>query len=119
MHVIRKMLMSITVTIAVDESDVITICEGGGAEFDCVLKTNNISSDDVQWYRFIKSRGITEMIDPNGTNITFTTKHSANDLTTNLNITNAVTSYTGYYWVRSPSDDMGTCNTSVTIGKSM
>ena len=110
-----KMFMSIT---AVDKPDDITICEGGGAMFNCVLNTanTNISSDVVQWYRFIKNTGTTEMINPNGTSIAFVTNHSGNVLTTNLTITNAVKSYTGYYWVKLPSHVF--CNTSVTVGTS-
>ena len=110
-----KMFMSIT---AVDKPDDITICEGGGAVFNCVLNTTNtnISSGDVQWYRFIKNTGTTEIINPNGTSLTFTTNHSGNVLTTNLTITNAVTSYAGYYWVKLLSNF--SCNTSVTVGTS-
>ena len=110
--------------IAVDEPDdddvTIILCEGGGVVFDCVLNTantNNISSDDVQWYRFIKNTGNTEMINPEGTNINFTTKHIENALVSTLTITNAERSYAGYYWVKSPLND--TCNVSVTIGTSM
>ena len=106
--------------IAANGIDYLTICEGGEVAFSCELNTanTNISSDDIQWYRFIKNTGTTEMISPNGTRINFTTtKHSRNISTTNLTITNAIKSYTGYYWVKSPSDD--TCNVSLTVGTSM
>ena len=111
----HKMFISI---IAFDEPDDVTICEGGGAVFSCVLNTTNtnISSDDVQWYRFIKNTGTTEMINPNGTSIAFVTNHSGNVLTTILTITNAMKSYTGYYWVRLLSNF--SCNMSVTVGTS-
>ena len=110
------MLVSI---VANNEPDDVTICEGGGAMFDCVLNTanTNISSNDVHWYRFIKNTGTTEMINPNGTSIAFVTNHSGNVLTTNLTITNAMKSYTGYYWVKLLSNF--SCNTSVTVGTSM
>ena len=107
--------------IAVDEpDDDVTICEGGGGGvYTCEVNTanTNISSDDVQWYRFIKNTGTTEMINPEGTNINFTTKHSENALVSTLTITNAESSYTGYYWLNPPLND--TCNVSVTVGKSM
>ena len=120
MYVIAMYIKYVCISIvAVDERDDITICEGGTVVFDCVLNTanTNISSDDVHWYRFIKNIGITEMINPNGTDIMFTTNHSGKVLTTTLTITNAVRSHTGYYWVQSPSDD--TCNVSLTVGRSM
>ena len=106
-------------TIVVDERDNIIVCEGGRAMFDCELNTANtiISSDDVHWYRLIKGTGTTEMINRNGTNINFTTNHSEKVLTSTLTITNAVRSYTGYYWVNSSLED--TCNVSVTVGRSM
>ena len=107
------MLVSI---VANGETDDVTICEGGGAMFECVLNTannNNISSDNVHWYRFIKNTGATEMIKPNGTRIAFVTNHSGSVLTTDLTITNAVTSYAGYYWVKLLSNF--SCNTSVTV----
>ena len=116
MYVIHKMFISI---IAVVEPDDIIICKGGGAVFSCELNTanTNISSNNVQWYRFIKNTSATEMINPIGTDINFTTKHSESALNSTLTITNAERSYTGYYWVKSPLND--TCNVSVTVGKSM
>ena len=104
------------VHVANNEPDDVPVCEGGGAMFSCELNTanTNISSDDVQWYRVIKNTGTTEIIDPNGMSINFTTNNrSGNLLTTNLTITNAVTSYTGYYWVKLSSNSF--CNTSVTV----
>ena len=41
-----------------------------------------------------------------------------NNFTTTLYISNARKSFTGYYWVRLPSDDR-VCNTSVTVKESM
>ena len=101
--------------VAVDEPNDVIVCEGRAAAFICELNTanTNISSNDVQWYRFIKNAGPTEMIKPNGTNINFTTNHSGNNLTTTLTITNAAKSHTGYYWVGPPLDDA--CNVSVIV----
>ena len=121
-----------------------TICEGEGAVFTCVLN-GNITSDDVQWYRFIKDTSTTEMIDPNGENINFITRTNASLSTVNngsainngstvnngsatpisngniirntsLTITNAIKSYTGYFWVETPS--LNVCNVSLTVGTS-
>ena len=113
MSCIKCLCLRIT---AVVEPDDVTVCEGGGVVFNCVLNTanTNISSDDVQWYRFIKNTGTTEIINPNGRSISFTTNHSGNVLTTTLTITNALTSYTGYYWVKLLSSL--SCNMSVTVG---
>ena len=72
-----------------------------------------MTSDDVQWYRLLKDTGTTEMIDPQGSNFYLTTSTTNNILTSNLTITNAIKSYTGYYWVRLPSDDV--CNVSLTV----
>ena len=105
--------------IAAVEIDNLTICEGGGTMYSCELNTakTNISNDDVHWCRLVNNTGTTEMINPNGTNVAFTTKHSGDILITNLTITNAVRSDTRYYWVKSPLND--TCNVSVTVGTSM
>ena len=50
-------------------------------------------------------------------NIQFTTSTNNNALTSSLTITDAVKSYTGYYWVGLPSDDV--CNVSLTVSSSM
>ena len=102
--------------IAADEPDDITICEGGGGVFGCELNTAN-TNISVHWYRFIKNASTTEMINPDRISFTFTINHSRNLLTTTLTITNAVRSYTGYYWVKSPLNE--TCNVSLTIGRGM
>ena len=78
---------------------------------------SSISSDDVQWYRLLKDTGTTVMVDPQGSNIHSTTSTINNTLTTNLTVTNAIKSFTGYYWVRLPSDNV--CNVSLTVGTSM
>ena len=119
--------------------DDVTICEGEGAVFTCVLNSN-IRSDDVQWYRFIKDTSTTVMVDPNGGNINFlirTIKNEVINSTSNngtvnngssvpmnngntsssLTITNAIKSYTGYFWVGTSS--LNVCNASLIVGTSM
>ena len=100
----------------ISESDDVTLCEGGSTSFTCVLDSS-ISSDGVQWYRLLKDTDTTEMAVPQGSNIHLTTSTINNTLTTNLTITNAIKSYTGYYWVRLPSDDV--CNVSLTVTTGM
>ena len=87
--------------------------------FTCVLNTtnNNINSSDVQWYRLVKDTGITEMVDQQDGNIHFTTSTINNTLTSQLTITNAVKSHTGYYWVGTPSSNV--CNASLIVTTSM
>ena len=104
-------------TIVISEPDDVTICEGGSTIFTCVLDSS-ISSDDVQWYRLIMDTSTTVMVDPQDSNIQFTTSTTNNTSTSSLTITNAVKSYTGYYWVRLPSDD-DVCNVSLTVVTSM
>ena len=119
-------------TTVISQPDDVTICEGRGAVFTCVLNSN-ITSDDVQWYRFIKDTSTTEMVDPNGENIKFITHTNASSSTVNngsatpisngniirntsLTITNAIKSYTGYFWVETPS--INVCNVSLTVATS-
>ena len=88
--------------------------------FTCVLNSNiSLRSDDVQWYRFIKDTSTTVMVDPNGENINIIYINHTNGSTTNssLTITNAIKSYTGYFWVGTPS--LNVCNASLTVGTSM
>ena len=102
-------------TTVISQPDDATTCEGDGAVFTCVLNSN-IRSDDVQWYRFIKDTSTTEMVDPNGENINFLT-HTNGSTNSSLTITNAIKSYTGYFWVGTPS--LNVCNASLTVGTSM
>ena len=99
-----------TTTTVISEPDDVTVCEGRSTMFTCVLDSS--ISSDVQWYRLIEDTGTTEMVDPQDSNIHFT-----NSTTSNLTITNATKSYTGYYWVRLPFDDV--CNVSLTVLTSM
>ena len=108
--------MYVFVTIVISEPDDVTVCKGGSTSFTCVLDSS-ISSNDVQWYRLLKDTGTTVMVDPQGSNIHLTTSLINNTLTSNLTITNAMKSYTGYYWVRLSSDDV--CNVSLTVTTSM
>ena len=52
------------------------------------------------------------MVDPDDDHIT-TSTDTGNTINSSLTITNAIKSYTGYYWVRLPSDDV--CNVSITV----
>ena len=99
----------------ISQPDDITTCEGEGAVFTCVLNSN-IRSDDVQWYRFIKDTSTTVMVDPNGGNINFLTHTNKSTTSSSLTITNAIKSYTGYFWVRTQS--LNVCNASLTVGTS-
>ena len=103
-------------TIVISQPDDVTKCEGRGAVFTCVLNSN-IRSNDVQWYRFIKDTSTTEMVDPNGGNINFLTRTIGNTTSSSLTITNAIKSYTGYFWVETPS--LNVCNASLTVTTSM
>ena len=108
------------VTIVLKQPNNVTVCEGNKeAVFTCVLNTTNanINSDNVQWYRSLEDIGNAERVNQNS-NIHLTTSTTNNTLTSSLTITNAVKSYTGYYWVRLPSGDV--CNVSLTVfGTSM
>ena len=103
-------------TTVISQPDDVTICEGGGAVFTCVLNSN-IRSDDVQWYRFIKDTSTTEMVDPNGENINFLTHTNGSTTNSSLTISNAIKSYTGYFWVGTSS--LNVCNASLTVLASM
>ena len=106
-------IMFIFITIVISEPDDVSICEGEGTVFSCVLnRISNISNNDVHWYRFLRSRGTTEIVNASGENVSFLI-HTGNTLTSNLTITNAIKSYTGYYWVGTPS--LTVCNVSLTV----
>ena len=96
----------------ISEPDDVTICEGEGAVFTCVLN-GNIRSDDVQWYRFIKDTSTTVMVDPNGENIKIMNHTNGSTTNSSLTVTNAIKSYTGHFWVRTPS--LNVCNASLTV----
>ena len=100
----------------ISEPDDVSICEGDRAVFTCVLNSN-IRSDDVQWYRFIKDNSTTVMVDPDGSNINFITDTNENTTSSSLTITSVIKSYTGYFWVGTPS--LNVCNASLTVLTSM
>ena len=101
-------------TIVISAPDDVTTCEGRGAVFTCVLNT---TFGSIQWYRFIKSTGAIESVDQHGENINFMSTTSGSRINSTLTITNARTSYNGYFWVGTPSS--GVCNVSLTVGTSM
>ena len=100
----------------ISQPDDVTVCEGERAVFTCVLNSN-IRSDDVQWYRFIKDTSTTEMVDRNGENINFLTRTIGSTTNNSLTINNVIKSYTGYFWVGTPS--LNVCNVSLTVLTSM
>ena len=110
------MYILIVSTTVISEPDDVTICEGEGAVFTCVLNSN-IRSDDVQWYRFIKNTSTTVMVDPNGENVNFLTHTNGSTTSSSLTITNAQKYYTGYFWVEAES--LTFCNASLTVLKSI
>ena len=81
----------------------------------CSLNTadSTITNNDIQWYRFIKSTGTTVKVDQHGESINFITRTTGNTTTSRLSIINARTSYTGYFWLRTPSSNF--CNTAVIV----
>ena len=85
--------------IVVSEPDDVVVCEGRKAVLTCVSSRNStIYSEPVQWYRYIKDKGMAELINPTGGNIAIHT-HIGNTKNSSLTITNARKSYAGYYWV--------------------
>ena len=72
-------------TTVISEPDDVTVCEGRSTTFTCVLDSS-ISSDDVQWYRLIMDTSTTVMVDPQDSNIQFTTSTINNTLTSLLTI---------------------------------
>ena len=92
-------------TTAISEPNDVVICEEGSTTLTCVLST---ADADVEWYRFNKNTGSTEIEGLNG-DITINKNMTSYSLT----ITNAKESLTGYYWVKGLSTSV--CNTSVTV----
>ena len=97
--------------LVISEPDDVTVCEGRSTTFTCVLDSS-ISSNDVQWYRLVMDTSITEGVNQSS-NIHFTTSTTNNTLTSSLTITNATKSYSGYFWVGTPS--VNVCNVSLTV----
>ena len=107
----------ISTTVISQPSDV-TLCEEKRTVtvFTCIL-SSNITSDYVQWYRFIKDTSATVTVDPNGGNISFSNYTNGSTTISSLTVTNATKSYTGYFWVGIPS--LNVCNASLTVLTSM
>ena len=108
-------------TVVIKGPDDAIVCEGGSTTFTCILDRNHrsmsgtvlLNNSDVQWYRAMTGTSSSIVVDPQGSNIHFTTTTTNNTLTTTLTVTNAIKSYTGYYWVGTPhSSD---CNVSLTV----
>ena len=110
--------MSIAV---ISEPDDVTVCEGEEAVFICVLNRNiNVSIDDLQWHRFVEDTDTTEIIesDPDpGAEIISSLSRTKNAISGLLIITNAMKSYTGYYWVGTSS--LSVCRAFLTVPTSM
>ena len=102
-------------TIVISEPDDVTVCEGVGAEFTCVLD-GSIRVEDIQWYRYIMDTGATEMVDSDleSIDISFSAIRNMNST---LTVTGTRKSHTGYYWVGTPSFNV--CNASLTVLASM
>ena len=105
------MYVNISTTV-ISQPDDVTICEGEGAVFTCVLNSN-ISSDDVQWYRFIKDTSTAVMVEEDKGNFDYLVHTNGNTTSSSLIITNAAKSYTGYFWIETPS--LNVCNASLTV----
>ena len=80
--------------------------------FTCVLNSNRRYSD-IQWYRFIKDTGTTEMVDPDDDQSITISTHTGSRINSSLSITNVRKSYTGYYWVA--TSFFNVCNVSLTV----
>ena len=110
---IEQLYPSFTV---ISEPDDVTVCEGGSTTFTCALDSS-ISSDDVQWYRLIMDNSTTVMVNGQRDDVIIIPFVKKGSLATTLYIFNTTKSYTGYYWVRLPFDDV--CNVSLTVLTSM
>ena len=102
-------------TTVISEPDDVTVCEGRSSiTLSCVLN-RNISSVDVQWNRLIKDTGTIERVTTHSDDMISVPIANNNSFTTTLYI-NTIKSYTGYYWVRLPSDDVCVASLTVIIG---
>ena len=102
-----------TSTTVISEPDDVTICNGtSSTSLTCVLNSS-ISSDDVTWYRLIKGTNTAQRVSDAGDDFIAVPVPGQNRFTTILYIHNTRRSFTGYYWIRSPSGDV--CNVSLTV----
>ena len=102
----------------ISQPDDATICKGEELVFTCVLNlTNNHTRyTDLEWYKFTNASNI-EVLDPYEERINFLIRTAGNTISSSLNITNAINSYTGYFWIGTSSFNV--CNVSLTVGTSM
>ena len=91
-----------------------TICKGEETVFTCVLDLTNSHTryTDLEWYTFTNTSNI-ELLDPHEERINFLIRTTGSTISSSLNIINAVSSYTGYFWVGTPS--FSACNVSLTV----
>ena len=94
------------------------VCKGRDAVFTCVLNVTNSNTryTDLEWYKLTNASKI-ELLDPYEERINFLIRTSGNTISSSLNITNAINSYTGYFWIGTSS--FSVCNVSIAIGTSM
>ena len=108
-----------TSTTVISELDNVTVCEEREQEIKltCVLN-GSISSDGVQWHRLVKGTNTAQRVSDLGNDFVnvLVPDDDQNELTATLYIFKVKISYTGYYWVKLPSDDV--CNISLTVGTS-
>jgi len=107
--------MSICISnIVISHPKNVTICEGGGVTFTCVLNIT-ITNDNVMWYRLRRDHAMITIVKIRPTRIINYT--IANDTTTTLTIPNATMTFNGSYWVKAPT--FTTCNVSLNVLKGM
>ena len=107
--------MYINFIIVISQPNDVTILKGHEAMFTCALKLTNDNTryTDLEWYKLTKSTNTIERMDPYEERINFIIHTTGNTISSSLNITNAITSYNGYYWVGTPSFNV--CNVSLTV----
>ena len=98
----------------ISQPDDVTICKGEEAVFTCVLNLTNVHTryTDLEWYKFTNASNI-EVLDPYEERINFLIRTTGNTISSSLNINNAVTPYTGYYWIETSS--FSACIVSLTV----
>ena len=81
----------------ITQPDDVTILKGHEAMFTCALKLTNDNTryTDLEWYKLTKSTNTIERMNPYEERINFFIRTTGNTISSSLNITNAVISYTG------------------------
>ena len=104
--------------IVISQPDDATICKGEDAVFTCVLDLTNGHTryTDLKWYKFTNTSNI-EVLDPYEERINFLICTTGNTISSSLNITNAINSCAGYFWIGTSS--FSVCNVSLTVTTSM